>query len=117
MLPARDDIETRIKRLKKAGNLCRVVLQVGIHGEDDFTTRDIEAGIEGCSLPEIATKTNQAGHLMTGAQRAQMLGRGVARAIIDEDDLYIAVETSEDIEDLYMELVYARLLVESGDDH
>ncbi len=51
--PAGDDIVTLIELFDKGGNVIGIVLQVAIHGQDEFARGVVKAGRQGRSLAEV----------------------------------------------------------------
>ena len=87
--PAADNIETRVKFSNKSRYLFGVVLQVGIHGEDNFTFATFKSSCKCGRLAKVASETYR---LSVGVLIRQFLHDrpgAVARTIVNKDDLRI----------------------------
>src|SRR5262249_14299113 len=58
LLPAADHVEAAVQGGEEAGDLLRVVLQVGVEGEDDVAAGGPEAGRERGGLAEVAPEAD-----------------------------------------------------------
>ena len=76
-------------RGQEAGNLARVVLQVGVERHHQLAARGLEAGRQGRRLAEVAAKADAAHARIGGGQPADHLPRAVGRAVVDEDDVQV----------------------------
>ncbi len=97
-------------------NLRRIVLQVGVHREDDLTPRHLESGDERRRLAEVAAETNDMDARIALMQRAQRLKRAVPAAVVDEDDFPGLPHAFKLVAEALVEQHDALDLVEDGDD-
>src|SRR6185295_16829432 len=57
--PSADDVIALFHFRNKIRNLCRIVLQVAIHGNDDLAASEVKPGLQGSSLAEIPSQTDE----------------------------------------------------------
>ena len=89
LAPAADDVEPLIKFGDQAGDVCRVVLKVGVERNEDVAGRVCDGGCERRGLPKVLTESDNAAAGIGGCDGAEHLKRAVGRAVIDEHNLDI----------------------------
>src|SRR5579871_2217684 len=57
--PAADQVKSFLDFFQELGNFFRIVMQIAVHGDDDFTAGKIKSGFERGSLTKISPETNQ----------------------------------------------------------
>lgn len=116
VLPARDDVQAALQSSNKVRDLCRVILQVCVHRENDITGSHGKPGIEGGGLAEIATEPNKTDVLVLGTEGRQTAWRIVSGPVIHKDDLKVVREVLESVADFRMQALNALFLVQDRDD-
>src|SRR5262249_15486995 len=94
-LPTADDVVLGGEGIQKAGDLGRVILQVGVHGEDGIAASVGETGGEGGRLAEVAAKADAAHARVVVRELLDDLPGAVARAVVDEEDLEVHPDLRE----------------------
>ena len=89
LLPAADAVEPFVDLGQEAGDLARVVLQVGVERDDQVAAGGVEAGREGGRLAEIAAEADAADARIGRRELLDSLPRAVGRAVVDEDDFQV----------------------------
>src|SRR5215217_1797889 len=115
-LPARYEVVALLELREQARDLCRVVLEVGIHRHDGVAAGMRESGCERRGFAEVAPEAYDPDRVALRAQSGQLGERAVCRPVVDEDDLPGAAERLECGADLREERSEARLLVVDGHD-
>ena len=85
--PAGDDVVAFVELGEQHRDVGRIVLQIGVERHDDVAARGVEAGGHRRRLAEVAREADDAQLRAAGGGRAQKLGRLVAAAVVDEQDL------------------------------
>ena len=91
--PAADDIETLAERFEEPADLCRIILKVGIHGEDDVAASRLETDREGLGLPAVSAEPE--GNDLERACRGERLDdlpASIDAAVVHEDHLERAAQ-------------------------
>ena len=52
-------VEPLVELVEQHGNVGGIVLQIAVHGDDQFAGRPIDAGLERCRLAEVARSANR----------------------------------------------------------
>jgi hypothetical protein len=99
-LPAADHVRPLLEGVQEAGDLCRVVLQVGVEGHHGVAPGLAEAGRERLALAEVPPQAHHRHLRLLGGEIGQHLGAPVVRAVVDEDDLRLAPERPDGPEQL-----------------
>src|SRR5262245_31804786 len=86
ILPPGNEIVAFVELLEEAPDLRRIVLQIGVHREDDLATRHLESGDECGRLAKVAPETDDVDSRIALMQRAQLLEGAVPAAVVDKDD-------------------------------
>ncbi len=95
--PAADYVDSLVIMLEEQGDVVRVVLEVGIEGDDDIAGRGVEAGAHGGGLAEVAAQPHEAEMgVLVGACGEQLPG-SVLAAVVDEDDLVGAANCAQGV--------------------
>src|SRR5262249_34655589 len=94
----------------------RVVLEVGVHGEDDVAVGRPEAGRQGRRLAEVPPEADAADPVAPPGQVGDDLPRPVGAAVVHEDDLQLEVGPLGHLDDLPVKGQEAVLLVVNGND-
>ena len=105
-----------VERLEQPRHLERVVLQIGVHGDDVGAARGAEARGERRRLAEVAAQAQAPHPRVGGRERLDRLPRAVAAPVVDEDDLDVEAVAPGGLGDLAVKLLEARALVADGDD-
>ena len=85
--PAADHVRAGAVSRKKARDVGRVVLQVGVHGDDDPAPGGLEAGLEGRGLAAVGGEGEVAHRIVSGGQGLDDGKACIRAAVVDEDDL------------------------------
>ena len=85
--PAADDIVALIQLLNNERNVLRIILQVGIHRNNDLSSRMLESGGQRRGLAEVAGKEKRLNSGISGSQFLDGVGASIQTAVIDEDNL------------------------------
>ena len=104
--PAGDDVVAFFKPLEEAGDLVGIVLQVAVHGEDEFAGGVVEAGGERRGLAEVAAELYDEDAAVDRGNLFKQTIAAVSGAIVDEDQL-------KALPDLFHDLLQAG--IEDGD--
>jgi len=115
-LPSAHQVAAAIQGLQEAGDLRRVILEIGVHRDDDFPAGSPEARIEGRGLAEVPAEADPANPPVGLSLSADRLPSAVRAPVVDEDDLDIQFLGVGDGRDLPAELREAGLFV-LGWDH
>ncbi len=89
LFPSADDVQAGGDRRQKAGDLARVVLQVGVERHHELAARGPKTGTEGGGFAKISPEPQAADSRIFDGQAANLPPRTVGRAIIDENQLDI----------------------------
>ena len=95
MPPAADKIILPDKR-EHGRNIMRVVLQIGIHGDNDITQCRPETRIKGGSLPAVLFETDYSDALIPLPQGIKLLRAFICGAVIDKNDLVRLADSLQD---------------------
>ena len=114
--PARNDVVSGVDLGEQGGDVRRIVLEVGVQGDDDVPPGEIEPRGQGGRLAEVPPEPDDADPRVARPEALQGLERAVRASVIDEDDLVGPPESGADPAELLIELGEALLLVEDGDD-
>ena len=94
-----------------------VVLEIGVHGDDDRAAGALEPGVEGRRLPGVPAESEDADPGILGRQLAEHVARAVGGAVVHEQDLEGLAMAVENADQLPIASLDVRLLVVGGDDH
>src|SRR5437764_655803 len=94
-LPARNEVEALVELHQQPGNLCGIVLQVGVDRDDGLTGSLAEPGRECDRLPEVSTQPDDAYVLMRVVEPGQRSEGPVDGAVVDEHGLPVLLEGLE----------------------
>src|SRR5579875_585399 len=95
-LPARYEIISLVELRQEIRNLFRIVLQVAVHSENDFTATAAEAGHQRRGFAKVLAETDHAHHArMFGMQFFQFKKSFISTAIIDKYDFIALTEGIE----------------------
>jgi hypothetical protein len=111
-LPARDDVEALIELRQQIRDLGRVVLEIGIHRDDDVAGRDLDAGCERRRLSEVPAQPHDPDVQMRRMQSHELAIRPVGRAVVDEDDLPLGSRRRKRRPELAIQRLERRILVQ-----
>ena len=114
--PATNDVETRIESLDKKRDVPRLVLQIGIEGDNHRRARLVEAGSERRGLPEILAEANHAHAWVSMMERFQQSEARIGTAVVNEDDFVALAVRLENLGNLLMQIGEIPLFIEDGDD-
>jgi hypothetical protein len=112
---AADHIVT-VQTVEKPGNVRRVVLQVGVEGDDEAAAGRAEACGQGRRLARVAAQADDPHAQVLAGELAEGREAAVAAAVVDVDHLAGTAEGAQDALKLGREERQARLLVEHRDD-
>ena len=87
LLPARDQVMAGVERLEEAGDFVRVILQVGIHRDDDVAGTGADADHQGRRLAEIAPQPDRLNRRVAFRKLGHHGPGLVAAAVVDEHDV------------------------------
>ncbi len=85
--PAADDVVPLVDLVEQQGDVCRVVLKVPVHTDDDFSASMVEAGSHRGRLPKVPAQAHDPQPLVPSRERRQPRERLVAAPVVDDDDL------------------------------
>ncbi len=108
------DVGAAPPRLEHLADQLRRVLEVAVDHHHDVAARVLEAGADRRLVAEVARQGDHLDPLVGGRERAHPLARGVARAVVDEDQLEL--EGAERGDGPRVERVDRVLLVVQGRD-
>jgi len=100
--------------VQQAGNVGGVVLQVGVEGDDDVVAGGVDAGGHGGGLAEIAAEADQAEMGIGAGGLDQAVPRGVARAVVDQQNLVAAPQSGERVVEFLRQVGDVVFLVVNG---
>ncbi len=89
LLPAAHDVAVPFHHGEQPGDFARVVLQIGVEGDNEFAAGGAETGAERGRLAEIAAEANPADSLVGFNQPPHLGPRAVGRAVVDEDNFQV----------------------------
>ncbi len=116
-LPAADHVGAVLfQGTQEARNLGRVILQIGIEGQDDLAARGMKASRQRRRLAEIAAETNTVDPAIFPGQLGDDLPRTIGAAVVDEDNLDGEIRLMSHRSDLLVERQKAVVFVVNGDD-
>src|SRR5262249_29621880 len=75
-----------LERVEQHRDVGWIVLQVAVHGDDDVPRGEVDAGLHGGRLPQVAPKSNDLDVRIGGGDRLKLQVRAVGAAVIDQDD-------------------------------
>src|SRR6185437_8617260 len=101
---------------EEARNLAGVVLQVAVHGDDEFTGGVVEAGGERRGLAEVAAQLDHEDARIDRGNLLKQTVRAVARAVIDEDQFKAGLHMLHHLLHAIVKARDALLFVVEGDD-
>jgi len=84
--PAVDHVVTLFELLHDEGNILRIILEIRVQGNNDFSPSIIKSGGNGSGLPEIANKLQDTNSWIQGSQALEFLGASIGASIVDEED-------------------------------
>src|SRR5271154_1888877 len=87
LAPAADDVIALGNFFEEQRNICGIVLQVAIHGDDVLAAGVIESGGKAGSLPKIAAQFNHSHAAVNGGNLTQQRKRSVDGAVIHQHHL------------------------------
>ena len=99
--PAGHDIIPFIKLGEQAGNIGRIILQVGVDGNNDTALRMIESRHHGGGLTEITREIDDLDPGIALREGRQNFGRAIGAAVIHHDDFKRNTGLIEDGDDLF----------------
>ena len=85
--PAGDDVVAGVDLGEQGGDVGRIVLEVGVQGDDDVPPGEVEPRGQGGRLAEVPPEPDDADPRIPGPEALQGLERAVRAAVVDEDDL------------------------------
>lgn len=112
---AADHVET-VKMVEKPRDVGRIVLQIGVEGDDDAAGCRAEARGQGRRLARVVPQANDPHRRILDPEPAERFEAAVRAAIVDEDHLMGTTEGAQDALELGGEERKTRLLVEHRDD-
>jgi len=114
---AHDSIVVRFHFFQQAGDINRIVLEIGIQGDNDILGCSVNAGCHRGRLAEIPAETDQfkMGILFGGL--TETFPGCVTRTVIDVDDFILAPDAGERVMDLLGQVGNIGFLVENRNDH
>lgn len=115
-LPARDHVVALVELGQQAGDVGRIVLQVGVQRHDHVVARGVDAGGHRRGLAEVAAEADQAEMRIGRAGGLEVVPGAVARAVVHEDDLVGAADARNGRVELLRQGGDVRLFVEDGND-
>ena len=110
--PAADQVVAFFDFFQKAGNFFRIVLQVPVHGNDNFPAGKIKTGFQRRGLAKIAAQTNYIHAAVVFVNIGENFVGIIFAAIVDEDHLVWLADGVHNFGELHVELRDAFLLVE-----
>ncbi len=113
-LPAAHQIVALVEYRQQPRQLCRIVLQVGVHRHDGSALRCAEAGGQGGRLAEVPAQPQAAHPLIAPRERADRLPRPIDAAVVDEDHLEIEPVLIRHVRDFAVEQLESAALVVEG---
>ena len=87
LAPTADHVVALGHLVQQERDADRVVLQVGVHGDDHIAARVVETGGEGRSLSEIAPEGDDAPARIAAVDLAQPRQAAIRAAVVDDDHL------------------------------
>ena len=117
LLPAADHVGPLVEPAQEAGDLGRVVLEVGVEREDPVAPRCLESRRQRGRLAEVAAEPDRADPRILRGEFRQLAPRTVPAAIVHEDELERAqVTRGGNGRELGVKRRQAPFLVVDGDD-
>ena len=114
--PAADDVVSFADLGHEERGVGRVVLEVGVEGDDDLAVRVVESGRQGGRLPEVLPEADDLDPRILGLHLLEG-GKGpVGAAVVDQDDLERLAQLLPGRDELAAELGKAALLVIDRED-
>ena len=87
--PAGNHVAALMQLCDESRDLLRIVLQVGVHRDDEFAARRREACIQRGGLAKVPAERDASDVVERPRKRLQPLRRSVRRAVVHEDDLVV----------------------------
>ena len=114
--PSADNVVTLVQLLEKPCDVCRVVLEIAVHWNDDLSAGVVEPGAECCRLPVVPAELDEPqSRLRSGESRQPGIGL-VSTPVVDGDHLPRPAELLESLDGCLAERLDVLLLVVDGDD-
>ena len=114
--PAADDVVAFLGLGDKGGDVGRIVLEVGVHGDDPLASRHPKARREGRRLAEITPKANHLQPRVFLVIPLEQLEAAVAAPVVDDDHLIRPTIGFEGLGQPVVEFRDGFFLVEQGND-
>ena len=116
LAPAVDHVVPLVQFGQQPGDVGRVVLAVGVEGDDDPAAGMVEAGGEGCRLAVVAAEADGDDVVIFGGQLLQAGEATVLAAVVDEQGFIIEARTAQRGANLLGQRAQVVFLVVDGDD-
>jgi len=85
--PAVHHVVAFFELLHDAGDVLRIILEIGVQGNDDLSPGVIKSGGNGSGLPEVANKLQDTHPPIQAGQALEFLGAPIRASIVDKEDL------------------------------
>ncbi len=115
-LPARDEVITFFEFGQQVGDFCRVVLQVGVHGDDICAACVLKSGGISSGFAKVAPKLDDFDFGIGVVQVFEDVDGPIGAAVVNEDDFVGEVPAGEHAADFFYERTQAFFFVEQGYD-
>ena len=114
--PSRDHVVRIAERLEQPRDVTRIVLHVGVQGDEDRVARMSEPRRQRRRLAEVLPQPDQAHVGVPCGQRSQHVPGAVGGSVVHVDDLVVAAEGLERLGEACVERLQVIALVEDRQD-
>src|SRR5262249_40130961 len=84
--PTGDNVVTLIEFFEQPRNICRIILQVGVHRDENVAPRIVDPGTHCRGLSVVASERNDSNAVIGLGYAPQSIKTSVAGAVVDIDD-------------------------------
>ncbi len=116
MTPSADQVVAFFNFLQEAGNFFRVVLQIAVHGNDDFAAGKIETGFQAGGLAEIAAQAHKIDSAVMLINVGENFEGVIAASVVDKHQLVRFADGIHNFGELHVQGWDVFLFVEERDD-
>lgn len=95
LLPAGDKVISFFQALLESRDLCRVILKIGIHRDDDVSLGLFETDREGRGFPVVAAETDDLYVPIMALDVAQELERAIVAPVVDKEQLVANIHSPD----------------------
>ena len=114
--PAADHIVPLVKFVQDLRNVGGIVLEIGIHGNDDPALGMIETCRQGRRLSEVASELQHQDMMVPFGEIGQDSTASVAASVVDEENLVFELESLENPRQILVQDLKIGFLVVDGND-